>query len=126
LFGRATAPRPCFTDARLECAGGPGVRPEEVGGFLRSTSHVSRTLVLQAADGMTRAAQASFCCHGESQPAAHGAPCEEPARRASRSPARRKRVAEHRPAALGLLPGRLVLDDVPVLDEDPVLEPEDV
>ena len=38
----------------------------------------------------------------------------------------RKRVAEHRPAALGLLLSRLVLDDVPVLDEDPILDPEDV
>src|SRR6267154_1005831 len=38
----------------------------------------------------------------------------------------RKRIAEHRPAALGLLASRLVLDDVPMLDEDPVLDPEDV
>src|SRR6516162_435307 len=37
-----------------------------------------------------------------------------------------ERVAEHRPAALGLLPGRLVLDDIPVLDEDSVLDSEDV
>src|SRR6516164_4253705 len=38
----------------------------------------------------------------------------------------RERVAEHRPAALGLLPGRLILDDIPVLDEESVLDAEDV
>src|SRR3984893_10135748 len=38
----------------------------------------------------------------------------------------RKRVAEHRSAALGLLLRRLVLDDVPVFDKDTVLDPEDV
>src|SRR5713101_3539964 len=38
----------------------------------------------------------------------------------------RKRVAEHRPAALGLLLSRLVLDDVPVFDKDTILDPEDV
>src|SRR5258708_25326624 len=48
------------------------------------------------------------------------------ARRAACSPVRRKRVAEHRPAALGLLLSRLVLDDVPVFDKDAVLDPEDV
>src|SRR5207245_2149400 len=38
----------------------------------------------------------------------------------------RKRVAEHRPATLGLLLSRLVLDDVPVFDKDTILDPEDV
>src|SRR5712671_6521981 len=38
----------------------------------------------------------------------------------------RKRVAEHRPAALRLLLSRLVLDDVPVFDKDTLLDPEDV
>src|SRR5438132_4092298 len=37
-----------------------------------------------------------------------------------------KRVAEHRPAALGLLLSRLVLDDVPVFDKNTILDPEDV
>src|SRR5438445_11292768 len=50
----------------------------------------------------------------------------KPARRAACSPVHRKRVAEHGPAALGLLVSRLVLDDVPMLDEDPILYPEDV
>src|SRR5439155_23713697 len=72
----------------------------------------------------TLAAQASLCCHGESHAVTHGAPCQEAARRASRSPVQRKRVAEHRPAALGLLVSRLVLDDVPMLDEDPILDPK--
>src|SRR5262249_59087115 len=63
--------------------------------------------------------------HSEPQPVTHGAPCQELARRASRSPLERKRIAEHRPAALGLLLSRLVLDDVPVFDEDTVLDPED-
>src|SRR5882757_3202120 len=53
-------------------------------------------------------------------------PCQKPARRAFRSSVQRKRVAEHRPTALGLLLSRLVLDDVPMLDEDPVLNPKDV
>src|SRR5882757_401108 len=53
-------------------------------------------------------------------------PCQKPARRAFRSSVQRKRVAEHRPAALGLLLSRLVLDDVPVLDRDTILDPEDV
>src|SRR5437868_6105305 len=52
--------------------------------------------------------------------------CPEYARWAACSPVHRKRVAEHRPAALGLLLSRLVLDDVPMLDEDSVLDPEDV
>src|SRR5690349_1388031 len=38
----------------------------------------------------------------------------------------RKRVAEHRPTALGLLLGRLVLDDIPMLNEDTIHDPEDV
>src|SRR5712671_2563958 len=38
----------------------------------------------------------------------------------------RTRVAEHRPAAPGLLLSRLVLDDVPVFDKDTLLDPEDV
>src|SRR5207244_4273085 len=36
--------------------------------------------------------------------------CHEPKRQASRSPVQRKRVAEHRPAAIGLLLSRLILD----------------
>src|SRR6266481_2516128 len=68
----------------------------------------------------------SLCCRSKSQSVTHGAPCQEPARRASRSPVQRKRVAEHRPAALGLLLSRLVLDDVPVFDKDTLLDPEDV
>src|SRR6267142_4891050 len=50
----------------------------------------------------------------------------KPARWAACSPVYRKRVAEHRPAALGLFLSRLVLDDVPMLDEDPIVDPEDV
>ena len=46
--------------------------------------------------------------------------------RAVRAPLHGERVAEHRPSALGLLFGGLVLDDVPVLGEDPVFDPEDV
>src|SRR5260370_25770532 len=38
----------------------------------------------------------------------------------------RKRVAEHRPTALGLILSRLVLDDIPMLDEDTIHDPEDV
>src|SRR5262245_7166332 len=37
-----------------------------------------------------------------------------------------ERVAEHRPAAFGLPLIRLVLDDVPMLNEDPILNPQDV
>src|SRR5260221_10299229 len=42
------------------------------------------------------------------------------------SPVYRKRVAEHRPTALGLLSRSLGLDDVPVFDKDAILDPEDV
>src|SRR5262249_16204869 len=45
--------------------------------------------------------------------------------RAARSPVHGERVAEHRPPAFGLLLGRLVLDDVPMLDEAPVLDWQD-
>src|SRR5262249_40021451 len=45
---------------------------------------------------------------------------------ATRSAVYGERVAEHGPAAPGLLLGGLVLDDVPVLDENPVLDPQDV
>jgi hypothetical protein len=38
----------------------------------------------------------------------------------------RELVAEHRQAALRLLPRRLVLDDVPVLREHAVLDAQDV
>jgi hypothetical protein len=37
-----------------------------------------------------------------------------------------ERVAEHRVAAFGLLLSRLVLDDVPMLDEYPILNPHNV
>src|SRR5438552_6847824 len=52
--------------------------------------------------------------------------CHEYARWAACSPIHRKRVADHRPAALRLLLSRLVLDDVPVFDKDTILDPEDV
>src|SRR5262249_58415536 len=45
---------------------------------------------------------------------------------AARSAVHGERVTEHRPAALGLRLRRLVLDDVPVLDEDPILNAQDV
>src|SRR5947208_3031259 len=38
----------------------------------------------------------------------------------------RKRVAEHWPAAFGLLLSCLVLDDVPVFDKDTILDSENV
>ena len=38
----------------------------------------------------------------------------------------RERVAEHRIPALGLLLGSLVLNDIPVFDEDPILQTNDV
>src|SRR5437588_5769504 len=37
-----------------------------------------------------------------------------------------KRVAKHWPTALGLFLGRLVLDHIPMLDENPILDPHDV
>src|ERR1700683_1518026 len=38
----------------------------------------------------------------------------------------RERVAEHRISALGLLLGSLVLNDIPVFDENPILQANDV
>src|SRR5690349_8684592 len=38
----------------------------------------------------------------------------------------REGVAEHGPAALGSFSSRFVLDDVPMLDEDSFLDPQDV
>src|SRR2546430_600642 len=52
--------------------------------------------------------------------------CHEYARSAACSPVHRKRVAEHRPAALGLLLSRLVLDDVPMFDKHSVLNSKNV
>jgi hypothetical protein len=37
-----------------------------------------------------------------------------------------KRVSEHRVSALGLFLGRLVLDDIPMLDQDSILHPDNI
>src|SRR6516162_8885187 len=58
----------------------------------------------------------------------HGAQGRNRLRAAGRggSPVHGERLTEHWPPALRLVPSHLVLDYVPVLDEDSVLNPQDV
>jgi len=37
-----------------------------------------------------------------------------------------ERLAKHREAALGLFPSCLILNHIPMLDQDPILDPDDV